>query len=592
MEQDIRYETDVLVVGGGGAGFRAAIEASFSGAKTILVNKGKLTRSGATVMADADITVDGKSLNELGFFGEPKDSKEKFFRDILAQGFYLNNQKLLQLYVDNAPDRLKELLEWGLIVESSEERAIETPGHSILDSLYKIAKQNGVEMLENVMIIDFLTKENRVLGAIGLDIITGKFIIIKAKSVVIASGGWHKAYDPNAGSRELSGDGIAMALRAGATLGNMEFVTFCANIVYWPNHLRGSLFTYILHIILGGPLYNSQGKNIFDGYDPYVVRIASSSEWNKCIISNISFKEILEGNISPHGGIYLKVEKEKWNTLKKEIEEYFPGWKYRGGDFSELRDILSEGKGIEIGPGAEYFEGGIFTDENYKSTLEGLFAAGESAMSLFGANRVVAATTEMLVTGAIAGKSAAEYSKHVELMNPSEEQVERLKGNILELLENKGKFSPLSILNEIREKSFKLLGPIRDKNGLETLLQYIYDVKNNKMKNMYLTTQRRKYNLDWINAIELKNIVDILEVATLAALERTESRGVHYRSDYPFTDNDQWLKEILIVPDDDKYKIQYNPITVTKIKQFDGKYPYMEMVKKLMLSRSDITGGH
>ncbi|MEM3191721.1 MAG: FAD-binding protein [Nitrososphaerota archaeon] len=592
MKVSFTYESDVLVVGAGGAGFRAAIEAASSGTKTILVNKGRLARSGATIMADSDLTVDGLSLRELGFFGEPRDTKDKFFNDIVTQGFYLNNQKMVESYVNEAPNRIKEMLDWGIFVESSEERALETPGQSIMDALFNQAKKVGVRMIEDVMVTDLLTRNNKVVGAIGLNLMTGNFITFSAKAVVIATGGWHKAYDPNAGSRELSGDGIAMAYRAGAVLGNMEFVTFCANCVLWPRHLRGSLFTYIMHMITRGPLYNGEGKNILEKYDPFVVEKASGSEWNKCVISNMTYKEVLEGRGSEHGGVYYSVSKENWPQVDRVIGDYFPGWKYRGGDFSELRAILASAGKVEVAPAAEYFEGGIYVDIDYKSTLDGLYAAGESAMSLFGANRVVAATTEMLVTGAIAGRSAANFAKANSLIEPSAEQVEKLTKRISDMVRVEGNYLPGTILSEIQENSYKLLGPIRNKEGLERFLSIIRKTREKISKEMYLKSDRMNYNLDLIEAIELNNIVELLELSATAALKRTESRGVHYRSDFPFTDNGEWLKQILISNGPEGMRIYYEPVTITKMHPDDKKHPYMEMVKELMKSRSDITGGH
>ncbi|MGC8663625.1 MAG: FAD-binding protein [Thermoplasmata archaeon] len=591
MTEYMKIKSDILVIGAGGAGFRAAIAAAESGLETVLVNKGKLGRSGATVMADSDLTLDGASLRELGFFGEPKDSKEKFFNDIVNQGFYLNNQVLVEKYVQNAPDRIKELIDWGIKIESSEERAIETPGASILDALYNKAKNTGVKFYENIMITDLLTYGNRVIGAFGLDLYSGEFLIFLSKAIIIATGGWHKAFDPNAGSRDLSGDGIAMAGRAGALLGNMEFITFAANCALWPNHIKGSLFTYILHMITKGPILNSEGEDILKKYDPYIIDKAVSSEWNKCVISQITFKEIMEGRGSEHNGVYLTLPKETFDEMDEIINGYFPNWKYRGGDFSELKSLLFNGRGIEVSPAAEYFEGGIYIDDNCKSTLDGLYAAGESAMSLFGANRVVAATTEMLVTGYIAGISASNYAKTVKIIEPSENQIMNIEKNLLGLLNSEGKYLPKDLLHEIKEKSFQYLGPIRNGEKIKEFLNFATQWKL-KLKEIKLNSNRKEYNLDWIEAIEVKNIIELLELSAISALNRTESRGVHYREDFPYTDNINWLKEILISRSEDNVNIIYNPIKITKLKPENKIYPYWEMVSLLMKNHSEVTGGH
>jgi succinate dehydrogenase/fumarate reductase flavoprotein subunit len=253
-------ETDVLVVGGGGAGFRAAIGARKAGVKALLLSKGPLARCGATPMAGADFTLDGHSLSQLGFPGEPRDTPEKFFNDIVTQGYYLNNQLLVEQYIRNAPERLRELLDWGLKIRSSEERAIFTTGIGIMDTLLRQAKAVGVAMLGDVMLIDLVREEGKVAGALGLDILTGGFIHFRARAVVIATGGWHKAFWPNTGMRDLSGEGMAMAHRAGANLGNMEFVTFCCNVLLSPPAWRGSIALYILSIRCKLELINSAGR--------------------------------------------------------------------------------------------------------------------------------------------------------------------------------------------------------------------------------------------------------------------------------------------------------------------------------------------
>lgn len=205
MTQQV-IETDVLVVGGGGAGFRAAIGAREKGAKALMLSKGPLARCGATPMAGADFTLDGRSLRELGFFGEPNDTKEKFFSDIVHQGYYLNNQKLVEQYIDTAQGRLKELLDWGIEVRMSDERAIITSGIGIMDALLRGAREHGVDMLEDIMLLDLVSREGKVTGGLGLNVKRGEFIHFKAGAVVMATGGWHKAFWPNTGMRDLSGE--------------------------------------------------------------------------------------------------------------------------------------------------------------------------------------------------------------------------------------------------------------------------------------------------------------------------------------------------------------------------------------------------
>jgi succinate dehydrogenase/fumarate reductase flavoprotein subunit len=585
-------ETDVLVIGGGGAGLRAAIGAAEKGATTMLISKGPVARSGASLLAGADLTLDGRSLHELGFPGEPSDTKDKFFNDIVTQGFYLSNQKFVEFYVENAPKRVKELLDLGIKVSFSEERAIFTSGLSILSVLLKRAKEIGVETMDDVMLIDLLTKNGKISGALALDIRTGDLITFRSKSIVLATGGWHKAYSPNAGSRELSGDGVAAAYRAGVELANMEFVTFCCNVLLWPPKWQGIIFPYLLHLLIGGKLVNNKGEDFLSKYDPVVVKFGTSMEWNKSFVSVATALEVLEGRGSPHGGVYYEVGDMSWKEFESHVTKYYPNWKYKRIDFSELGKMLKDGKPVEVGPAAEYFEGGIVVSEKFETTIPGLYAAGECTASLFGANRVAAATTEMLVEGAIAGESAAEYAKKVDMPEIDEKQIEKLMEKALNPLKRKDGVKPAELKKRIQRMAHEKLGPVRKREGIEELIRFIEVVKEKELPKLYVSSKNRKYNKEWIETLELENVIQILELSAKSALMRTESRGVHYRLDRPYTDNNNWLKEIIIKKVNNKIDLTTRPVTVTKLPLPRGVIPYIEMMKKVMEAHSEIGGHH
>ncbi len=587
-------ETDVLVVGGGGAGLRAAIEAKENGVNVILASKGPVARSGASLLAGADLTLDGKSLRELGFPGDPRDSKEKFFNDIVTQGFYLNNQKLAEIYVRDAPQRVKEMLEWGIKISprGSEERAIFTTGPSIVGSLLRKAKELGVEFIDDVMLVDLLTRGGKVVGALGIYVTTGEFVAFKSKAVVLATGGWHKAYSFNAGTRELSGDGPAMAYRAGAELTNMEFVTFINNTILWPPMWRGSIFLYIVHRIIGGRLVNGRGERFLDKYDPKVVEIGTRTEWDKCFLSFASMLEVVEGRGTPHGGVYFEVGDMPWEEFESKVTKKYPGWKFKGIDFSELGRMLKEGRPIEVGVAAEYFEGGVDVNERFETGIPGLYAAGECAVSPFGANRIAAATTEMLVGGAIAGRSAAQYAKSIEEVEIDKAQLENLKEKATKPLMRKDGIRPVELLRRVQKMAYEKLGPIRNGEGLRELIEFIERVKRDELPMLCTGSKGTRYNREWMEALELENIVQVLEIAAKAALMRAESRGVHYRSDHPYTDNDNWLKEIVIKRAGTEPRLFTRPVKVTILKPIKGKYPYLEMMKMMMEAHSEIGGSH
>jgi len=586
-------ETDVLVVGGGGAGFRAAIGAGEVGAKVLLLSKGPLARCGATPMAGADFTLDGRSLNKLGFPGAANDTEEKFFNDIVTQGYYLNNQKLVEQYIRTAPARLKELLDWGIKVLFSEERAIFTSGIGLMDALLHRAKTVGVEMLEDTMLLDLVTQDGKIAGGLGLDIRTGEFTQFRTKAAVMATGGWHKAFWPNTGMRDLSGEGIVMAHRSGAGLGNMEFITFCCNVLFSPPVWRGSIATYILGLLCGGELTNSAGESFLKKYDPYTVEKGTTMEWNKGFLSFATMKEVREGKGSPNGGVYYGLGKVPWETFERiATSAIFPNWKYKALDLSEMARILRDGGSVEVGPAVEYFDGGIVVNERFETTVPGLYAAGECTLGPFGSNRVCSAITEMLVHGADAGKNAGEYAKKMK-EPPVGSQAFRLLQEKAELpLTRKEGLKPAPVRRRVQETAHKVLGPIRNKQEISTFIDFLDKVNKEQLPNLATTSKSRVYNKEWIDALELGNIVHLLKAAAQSALFRTESRGVHYREEYPYTDNDNWLKENLVSYEGGSFRITSRPVTVTTLTPPKGRMPFLDMMKKMMEARSDIGGHH
>ncbi len=591
--QNVRtVATDVLIIGAGGAGFRAAIGAREKGARAILVSKGLLARSGASPMAGADLTCHGRGMRAAGFFGEPRDSEEKFFSDIVHHGFFLNDQRLAQLYVQDGPDRMLEMIQWGVKPTVTDERAINTTGTSIMDALRKRARSVGVAMVENVAILDLLQCGEEVTGALGLDLLTGQFVQYQSGATVIATGGWHKGYTPVTGSRDLSGDGVAMAYRAGARLADMEFVTFCCDVILWPPAYSGSIMTYIMSLMHGGILENSAGERFFDKYDPWMVAYANRTEWNKSFISHISALETRAGKSSPHGGVYYRIGDEPYETFEKRVMVDYPAWVFKGNDMSLIGEKLKSGEGIEVGPGAEYFEGGIAVDENYATNLPGLYACGESASSVFGANRVAAATMEMLTTGARAGWSSGEYALARRPLDGDGEQLKELIAKALLPLRRDEGVKPTEVRGSLQQKAQEKLGPIRNERELKEFISYLEAIRKNDLPELVAASKSRRYNKAWLETFEIENLVTVLGLSAQAALARTESRGVHFREDHPVTDNEHWLKEIVLQRDGDTVRVSDQPVDRSLLAPPRGIFPYFEMVKMMMKAHSDIGGAH
>jgi succinate dehydrogenase/fumarate reductase flavoprotein subunit len=585
-------ETDVIVVGGGGAGFRAAIAARENGASVALLSKGPLARSGASPMAGADFTLDGKSLSGLGHTGAPGDSKEKVFNDILTQGFFLNNQKLVEQYVCRAPARLKEMIDWGLPIKLSEERAVSTSGLRLMDVLLKQARKAGVDLLEDVMLIDLVVQEGTLTGALALDIRKGEFIHLATKAVVMATGGWHKAFWPNTGMRDLSGEGIVIAHRAGADLGNLEFITHCCNVLLEPPIWRGSIATYVLGMLAGHELTNNRGEAFLDDYDPYTVSTGTSTEWNKSFVSHATAKEVREGRGFPGGGIHFSRGDIPWERYELVCSVLFPKWKYKALDLTELGRRFKENEPIEVGAVVEYFDGGIIVDDSFATSVPGLFAAGECALGLFGANRVFSAITEMLVHGADAGQSAAEYAKRRGFAELDEERLAEKRRKAEQPLERKRGLRPAPVRRKVQELAHRFLGPIRSGEELSAFLTEIQRVKREELPRLETMAGGRSYNKEWLDALELENILELLEFAAASALQRTESRGVHFRADHPETDNDNWLRESVVSKTDAGFQVRTRPVSTTSLTPPGGVTPYLKMIKKMMESHSEIGGHH
>ncbi|MCD4677505.1 MAG: FAD-binding protein [Desulfobacula sp.] len=586
-------ETDVLVIGGGGAGFRAAIGAKEKDVKVMLISKGPLGRCGATPMAGADYTLDGLSMSKIeGLAGDPNDSKEKVFNDIVTQGCYLNNQKLVEQYVRRAPECLQELIDWGMEIKLSDERMIFTSGISMMDVLLRKAKADGVDLIEDVAILELLITDGRITGALGLDIKNGSFVYFKCKAVIMATGGWHKAFWPNTGMRDLSGEGIAMAHRAGADIGNMEFITFCCNVFYSPPIWRGSLAPYLISLICGGKLTNNQGEDILEKYDPFTVEKGTTTEWNKSFISYVSRKEAREGKGLANGGVHYTRGDVPWENIELIASFVFPKWKYKAIDLTEWGQMLKQNEPVEVGPAVEYFEGGIVVNERFETNIKGLYAAGECSLGVFGANRVFAAITEIFVQGADAGENAGEYAATARSSQLDMNAVKVLQERAEQPLLQENGVRPAQLRRRIQEKAHSHLGPIRTGDELADLLAFLEEIKHYELPNLSTVSKSRTYNKEWMDALELPNIVHLLESSTRSALARTESRGVHFREDYPDTDNDKWLKESIVKYNAGDMQISSRPVTVTDMTLPKGVTPHLEFIKQMMEAHSDTGGKH
>lgn len=567
--------TDVLVIGTGGAGLRAAIESSDREASTTLISNGATGKSGATMIAGADVTLDGAGAAKIGLPGNEEDSKEKFLHDIIVQGYYLNNQKLVEVYVRDAPLRTKELIDWGIKYVWDGKRALLTQGVELNRVLVEQTRKRNVQIIDDVYMTDLLTQGNAVVGAVGIDVNRGEIRTFKTKSVVIATGGWQRSYTFTSAPGGMTGAMHVAALRAGADLVNMEMITFCPNVILWPPALRGDIFPYIL-IEMFGDLLEKHGRPFLrDEYDPSIYRIATRTEWNKLIFSMASTKVVVRGDGSPRGGTYYSIKTVPLNILE-EAQKLYPGWKWLRTDFSSLMDWLKAGNAVEVAPAAHYMEGGILVDEHAATTLKGLYAAGECSGGLFGANRVASAITQILVQGAVAGKSAAEFSKTSKSKEPEKKQLDKIRSRLLSPFTKTGGVRAPDLKKRVRKIADDHLWVLRNEKGLKSAIAELESILSKEIPKISIQTTARAYNKEWVDAIESEHTAQVLLVSARSALFRTESRGVHNRTDYPLTNNNTWLKEIITRKINGRFTLTSRPVIITKLKPPKGKFGFEE----------------
>ena len=569
-------KTDVLIIGSEGVGARAAIAAQENGANVLIVTKGRMGKSGATVTAVAGFAIGGRAIRDvLGLPGDTEDSPEAFFEDIILEGKHINNQKLVELVVDEGPLRIKELMDWGMKLRAHDSRigghrfsrCVSTSGRQIINTLKRKVKQyGGIRVIEDMMVTDLLTLEGQVIGAVGLDLRKGEFVVISAKAVMLATGGGQMVYPIQTAPEELTGDGQSMAYRAGAELIDMEMVQYHPCNFISPPAWKGIGFPFTI-----GPggglrntwLLNKWGERFMDKWDPERMENSTRDTLSIAIMT-----EVLEGRGSPHGGAFLS-----FAHLPQNLIDYFgewfhllgPDWHFGGFKFKNLIEDVKKGYAIEVVPACHFFMGGIRINENCETNLAGLFAIGEVAGGCHGANRLSdVALTEIFVHGAIGGKEAALYAKKTEHTKVNVRQVKELEGKLLQPLLRKSGISPFEVKKRIQDLAWQKAGVIRTSTSLTQALEEIQRIKTETLPQINCKAKEREYNREWMEAIQLENLLTTLECITQSALLRTESRGAHYRKDSPEIDNKHWLQDTILQNVGGQMRISQSPVVVTR----------------------------
>ena len=615
MNENItNHEYDVIVIGAGGAGLRAAIEAARSGAKTAIITKSLLGKA-HTVMAEGGCAA---ALTNA----DPRDGWKVHFHDTMKGSKWLANWRMAEYHAKEAPDRVRELEQWGAVFDRTPKNLInqrnfgghtfprlahvgDATGLEIIRTLQERGIHEGIDIFMEYTVRTLLKEGDRVTGCVAYTRVEGDFHAFSAKSVVLATGGITRCWSVCSGSWEYTGDGHALALWAGAELRDMEFVQFHPTGMVWPPSVRGILVTEGVRGE-GGRLTNSDGTRFMFDYVPemfagdHADSIEESDQWveevvsgklatvrrppellTRDVVAKAINSEVKAGRGSPHGGAFLDISHRGEEAILKKL----PSMHHQ---FKELAGVDISKEPMEVGPTAHYVMGGVCVDaESQETTVPGLFACGEVASGLHGANRLGGnSLSDLIVFGKRAGEYAAKRAKDLAQPAIDEVQVGRAIDDMMAPLLREGGENPGLIYDEMRDMMQSKVGIIRTKSELEEALE---DIKSFKQRALGCSPgTARKYNSGWHQALDLINMADVSHAATLAAITREESRGGHTRDDFPTPEDDYWGKTLNIIwMENGEMKIRQEPVEPMR----DDLKDALTEVKAMIAERAEEAGG-
>jgi succinate dehydrogenase / fumarate reductase flavoprotein subunit len=564
-----RHAYDVVVIGAGGSGLRAAIAAHEAGARVAVVCKSLLGKA-HTVMAEGGCAAAMGNLY-------PEDSWQVHFRDTMRGGKMLNNWRMAQLHAQEAPERVMELEDWGALFDRTADGLIsqrdfgghryarlahigDRTGLELIRTLQQRLVALGIDVFMECTVTEMLKDGDRISGAFGYWRETGRFVVFEAPAVVLATGGIGKSYKVTSNSWEYTGDGHALALRAGAALINMEFVQFHPTGMVWPPSVKGLLVTESVRGD-GGILRNSQGERFMFDYIPEFFKEETADNEEEADrwyddkknnrrppellprdeVARAINAEIKAGRGTPHGGIYLDIASRRSPEF---IRKRLPSMYHQ---FKELADVDITAEAMEIGPTCHYVMGGIEVDADTElSAVPGLYAAGECSGGMHGSNRLGGnSLSDLLVFGKRAGDSAASYVAGLaDRPAVGEDDVAAAKQEALAPFETEGGENPYTIQQDLQQTMNDLVGIIREGAELERALGEIERFKE-RVPRMSVEGHRQ-YNPGWHLALDLRNMLVVGECIAKAALARQESRGGHTRNDFPGPDPEWGARNLAV----------------------------------------------
>jgi fumarate reductase (CoM/CoB) subunit A len=552
--------TDVLVIGGGAAGCWAALKASEHDLDVTLLNQYTFGKSGTTIVAM--ITYQA-IMGELGIL--PEDSEDIFFEDIVKGGAHLGDQDLIEILVRNSKqtvlDYEKMGVKWDKVngkFDSTGLPGMTHPRGCFVDHRTGLALQRAlvkaVKKRKNIRCLEkkvtkLLKSDDRIAGVMAYDIQEGTVTKITAKSVVLATGGAGRLYRVTSMPEDARGDGMALAFRAGVSLMDLEFQLFFPATLSYPESLQGLVVPRGTTVPMGARIWNGKRERFMHHYYPeaeYATRDKSSIA---------IMKEIQKGNGTPHAGVYMDFSR---------VDNLIERWPTSFGDFKSAGINLPE-EWLEVCPGHHYSIGGVWINEFCETSLAGLYAAGEVSSNIHGANRVGgAALPECSVFGQIAGRNAAIYANFTKVGEVKKAEVSEELDRMDQLykLGRKGEYRPIQVMGELRKTMYDHVGVIRSEESLKKALQEI-DGFLEKMDQVFITPGRI-YNKEFVDALDLKNMLLLGKIIARAALERKESRGGHYRLDFPDQDDQNWRMHTIIEQLRDDIVISKKSVRVTR----------------------------
>ena len=602
-EKYIVHEHDVVIIGAGGAGLRAAIEASNSGVSVAMICKSMLGKA-HTVMAE------GGAAAALGN-KDPRDNWQTHFRDTMKGGKYLNDWRMAKIHAQQAPDRIRELETWGAVFDRTPKGLTnqrnfgghtyprlahigDATGLELIRTLQEKGVHMGMDIFMEFTVRKLFKTDGKISGCFAYDRNDGSLHVFKAKTIVMATGGATRCWAVCSGSWEYTGEGYALAYWAGAEMGDMEFIQFHPTGMIWPPSVKGILVTEGVRGE-GGMLTNSEGKRFMFDYVPemYKDEFADTEEealeWvseivegklatvrrppellTRDVVAKAINSERDAGRASAHGGAYLDISWREPDQVRKKL----PGMYHQ---FKELAAVDITTEKMEVGPTAHYVMGGIKVHpETQETTVARMFAAGEAATGLHGANRLGGnSLSDLIVFGKIAGENAALLAKDVEEFLPIDSnEIENAIEETLSPLSRTNGENPAKVVEDLREMMQHKVGIIRTEKLLKEALKDLDDLEERAQKTSAGTS--RIYNPGWHQALEIDAMIDVSRMCTLAALHREESRGGHTRDDFPTPDYIYWGKINSVITKKDGMKIEHR------------RYPPIDEELKKLLDIEDL----